>query len=260
MRKNILNNLLAMLIVFILFSCKAKKDIIRTNSPSSAVSNNKTEVLKIIGSNSAKYSTLSIKSKADLSIGSNQNDVSLNIRVRHGEAIWVSVTALAGLEIARAYITPDSIQVINRLESTFINKPFSYIYDFTNPQVDFNTLETIVVGNPQKEVVTDSSELSIQDNQVVLKRIIESMIYVLRFNSLNKVVQTSLRDEVAVQNLSVDYGDFTMVEGQVFPHLVKIKSQLERKNVVIDLKYSRVGINEIVEMPFSVPKRFTVKN
>jgi hypothetical protein len=86
------------------------------------------------------------------------------------------------------------------------------------------------------------------------------MIYVLRFNDLNKVVQTSLRDEAAIQNLSVDYGDFMKVEDQVFPHLVKIRSQLERKNVVIDLKYNRVGINEIVEMPFSVPKRFTVKN
>lgn len=247
--------------VFVIFSCKTRKDLIKADPSSSALTKgSKTEVLKVIGDNSARYSTLSIKSKADLNIGGNQNDVSLNIRVRHGQAIWVSVTALAGLEVARAYITPDSIQVINRLESTYINKPFSYIYDFTNSQVDFNTVENIVTGNPQKQVVTDSSEMSIQDNQVVLKRIIESMIYVLRFNELNKVVQTSLRDESAVQNLSVDYGEFMKVEDQIFPHLVKIKSELERKNVVIDLKYTRVGLNETVEMPFSVPKRFTVKN
>jgi hypothetical protein len=261
MRKNILNKCLAITLLLALFGCKTKKEFISSKPTSAAVSTgSKTEVLKIIGNNSAKYSTLSIKAKADLNIDGNQNDVSLNIRVRHGEAIWVFVTALAGLEVARAYITPDSIQIINRLESTYTNKPFKYIYEFTNPRVDFNTLETIIAGNPQKEVVTESSELSVQDNQIVLKRVIESLIYLLRFNDLHKVVQTSLGDDSAAQNLSVDYGEFMKVEDQIFPHLVKIKSRVERKNVVIDLKYNRIGINEIVEMPFTVPKRFTVKN
>jgi hypothetical protein len=247
--------------VLVLFSCKGRKETLPANPTSSVLkTGSKTEVLKVIGDNSTKYSTLSIKGKADLNIEGSQNDVTLNMRVRRGQAIWVSVTAIAGLEIARAYITPDSIRVINRLESTYLAKPFSYIYEFTNSQVNFNTLETILTGNPQKEVVTDSSELSIQANQVVLRRMIESMVYVLHFNELNKVAHTSLRDEDAVQELSVDYGEFMKVEDQVFPHLVKIKSQLESKNVVIDLKYNRIGLDEIVEMPFSVPKRFTVKN
>lgn len=247
--------------VLVLLSCKARKETLPANPTSSVLTTgSKTEVLKVIGDNSAKYSTLTIKAKADLNIGASQNDVTLNMRVRRGQAIWVSVTAIAGLEIGRAYITPDSIRFINRLESTYLAKPFSYIYGFTNSQVNFNTLETILTGNPQKEVVTDSSELSIQAKQVVLRRVIESMVYVLHFNELNKVVHTSLRDEDAVQDLSVDYGEFMKVEDQVFPHLINVKSQLESKNVVIDLKYNRIGINEIVEMPFSVPKRFTVKN
>jgi hypothetical protein len=195
-----------------------------------------------------------------VNIAGHENDVSLNIRIRQGKAIWVSVTAIAGLEIARVLITPDSIKVRNGLESTYIKKPFSYLYDFTNSQVTFGTLETILAGNPQKEVVTEESDLSIRDNRLVLKRIVESLIYTLQFNELNKVVLTSLQDEGANQTLFVNYADFMKVEDQIFPHLVNIKSNVERKNVVIDLKYSRVGINETVEMPFSIPKSFTAKD
>ena len=73
-------------------------------------------------------------------------------------------------------------------------------------------------------------------------------------------VLLELKDEAAGQNLQVSYSDFNAVQGQPVPHQVNIKSQAERKNIVIDLKYSRVELNQTVEMPFSVPKRFTVKN
>jgi hypothetical protein len=58
----------------------------------------------------------------------------------------------------------------------------------------------------------------------------------------------------------VQYGDFIKVEDQIFPHRVNMKSQVENKNITIDLVYSRIGINETLDMPFSIPKRFTVKN
>jgi hypothetical protein len=243
-----------------LFSCRAKREIIREAPGKTVIKGSKPEALQNIRSSTAKYSALAIKTRANLNIAGNENDVTLNIRIRQGEAIWVSVTAIAGLEIARLLITPDSVKLINRLESTYTRKPFSYLYDFTNRQVNFGTLESIIAGNPQKEVVTDQSELSIKGNAVELKRVVESMVYINRFNTLNKLVEASLKDDIADQSLLVNYGDFMEVQEQVFPQLVSIKSQVERKNVVIDLKYNRVAINETLAMPFTVPKSFTVKN
>lgn len=260
MRRNILNSVLAIMLLTFLGSCRAKKDLVKSGPSSVAISGNKAEALKLVSNNTAKYSTLSIKAKADLDIAGNENDATLTLRIRRGEAIWVSVTALAGLEIARVLITPDSIKIRNNLESTYISKPFSYLYEFTSPEINFSTLETIIAGNPQKEVVTEQADLSIQGNQYILKKMVGSLIHSINFNELNKVALTNLKDEAADQEVFVRYGDFIKVEDQIFPHLVNIKSRVENKNVVIDLVYNRIGINEVLDMPFSIPKRFTVKN
>lgn len=258
MRRNISNSLLAVLLLSVLISCKAKREILKAEAP--AVKSGKAEELTAINNSAAKYATLSIKAKTDLSINDNAHDVTMNIRINHDKAIWVSVTAIAGLQIARALITPDSVKVLNYMENTYMSKPFSYIHGFTNKQVNFGTIEAIFAGNAMQEVVTEQSELTFQGNQTTLSGMLESLSYNLRFNERNKVVQTTLNDESAAQTLLINYTDFMQVQNQIVPHGVNIKSQALRNNVVIDLKYSRVGLNETLEMPYNVPKRFTLKN
>lgn len=260
MQRNISNNLLLLLIaICALLGCKAKKEIVKV-VPVSAAETTKASRLAAINNSKLKYSTLSIKAKADLDIDGNKNDATMNIRIQRGKAIWVSVTALAGLEIARALITPDSVKILNRLESTYTKKPFNYLYRYANRNLNFSTVEDIFAGNPFKEGLNAGSELSIQGNQALLSGILESLNYTIRFNELNKVIQTSLKDEGTAQTLLVNYGEFSGKDSQAMPHLVSIKSQGERKNVVIDLQYSRVELNQILDFPFTVPKRFTVRN
>jgi hypothetical protein len=260
MLKNLLNSILLVLVFSLLISCKSKKAVVSSANIPAAGKSSKAAKLSAISSAALRYSTLAIKAKADLNLNGNNNDVTMNIRVRSGEAIWVSVTAIAGLEVARALITPDSIKVLNRLESIYVKKPFSYIYEFANDQIKFGTLEAIITGNPIKEVITERSELGIQGNLAVLSGVMGSLIYNVQIDGMNKVVQTSLKDEEAAQDLLTVYSDFIAVQGQPVPHQVDIKSQVERKNIVINLKYSRVELDQAVDMPFSVPKRFTVKN
>ncbi|HUH32639.1 MAG TPA: DUF4292 domain-containing protein [Daejeonella sp.] len=259
MRRNILNSLLLVVLAFALHSCKAKKQIIKTSSAAPVASTSEAR-LASIANNSLNYTSLSIKAKADLSINENDNNVSMNIRIRKGEAIWVSVTAIAGLEVARALITPDSIKVLNWLESTYIKKPFNYIYNFTNNQVDFNTIEEIFAGNPLRQALSGQSDFNLDGSHAILEGTLKSLAYSIRFNEQDKVIQSSLTDEAAAQNLRVHYDDFVELEQQLIPRQVNIESVGERKNIVINLKYSRIELNHTLEMPFKVSKKFTVKD
>ena len=71
------------------------------------------------------FNTFSGKAKTKLDINGSSNDVTLNIRIQKGQKIWVSVTAIAGIEVARALITPDSILVINKLQGLYLRKPLA---------------------------------------------------------------------------------------------------------------------------------------
>ncbi|MEJ7694430.1 DUF4292 domain-containing protein [Daejeonella sp.] len=269
MRRDMLNRGVCILLILGLFaSCKAKKVAtakadsvtVAVTQPAESANTVRANKLASVKSSQASFNTLSGKAKAALSIGSNSNDVTMNIRIKNNEAIWVSVTAIAGLEVARALITPDSVRVINRLENEYIKKPFSYLYEFTNNKINFATLQSILVGNVISEFVTESTEVNMTGAQAELRSSIGSMMYKVVLNDQNKVVTADLSDAAAAQSLLVHYGDFQMVSQQQIPHSIVMKSQAKSKKISLDLKFSKIELDGPVDIPFRVPDRYTIKN
>lgn len=276
MKRNILNNSAVLIVILLLLgSCKAKQQVVNTpespvpeanvpvpETPAPSVNSNseKDEKLTAIKNTMAVFNTLSIKAKADLNIANKSNDVTMNIRIKNGEAIWVSVTALAGLEVARALITPDSVKVLNRLDNVYIKKPFSYIYEFTNDKITFKTLQSILVGNLISEFITESTDLEVRGTNAQLQNTLGTMLYKVQTNEQNKVVLSDLSDESANQALTVEYGDFLSAAQQQIPQSVMMKSAVKNKNISLSLKFSKVEIDVPVDLPFKVPERFSIKN
>jgi hypothetical protein len=274
MKRNTLNRSVTLLLLLIFTACKIKKEVVLQQSsspdsssqvvsssqPASNITFSKTETLDKVIAKQANFNTLSIRAKANLDINNNANNVSMTIRIQKDKAIWISVTAIAGLEVARALITPDSLKVLNRIESVYIKKSFGYIYEFTNRQLNFNTLQAIFAGNAMPEFLNDKSMVNISGKALTLSGMLNNLIYSLTFNENFNLIQTDLKDESAGQTMTVAYEDFISVSQQIIPHSVSIKSNAEKKNIRIDLKYNRVDIDAPVDLPFSIPQRFTVKD
>lgn len=259
-RRNMWNKLILVLavVVFVL-GCKSKKEIAKAVKPEKTESS-KNEVLMAVRENQLDFTTLSMKAKADLSIDNRKHDVSMNIRMKKDEVIWVSVTVIAGIEVARAMITPDSIKILNRMESTYVKKPFSYLYQYANEQLSFRTLQTLLVGNSDPAFISDNTDVSIQKDNQVLSGMIDGLAYSLALNENNKIVQTSLKDHDARQQLTAEYGSFYTVGGQTVPYTITIKSAAGDNRVNISLNYSQVTVDEQLDFPFSIPKRFTIQD
>src|SRR3954467_13537008 len=129
MKRNILNKLTLVCLVFIAAGCSSKKLlVVKRPSADTAAAVKVSDIsskLAAIRSKQVTFNTFSGKAKAKLDVNGNDNDVTLNIRINRDQKIWISITAIAGIEIARAQITPDSLIVINRLQSVYLKKPFS---------------------------------------------------------------------------------------------------------------------------------------
>lgn len=269
MRRDMLNRGVYIVLILGLFtSCKTRKAATVPVTPADSVvsqaaesaNSPRDEKLASVKNNQANFNTLSGKAKAALSIGNNSNDVTMNIRIRNNETIWVSVTAIAGLEVARALITPDSVRVINRLENEYIKKPFSYLHEFTNNKITFATLQSVLVGNVIPEFITGSTEVDLSGSRPELKSSIGSMLYQVFVNDQSKVVSANLSDATAAQSLFVSYGDFQLVSQQQIPHSIVMKSQAKSKSINLDLKFSKIELDVPVDIPFRVPDRYTIKN
>jgi len=245
--------------LFFSLGCKSKKEIAKAVKPDKTV-HSKMEILNAIREKQLDFNTLSMKAKAGLAIDNRQHDVSMNIRMKKDETIWVSVTVIAGIEVARALITPDSVKILNRIESTYIKKPFSYIYRYANEQITFKTLQALLIGNSDPAFISNNSNVSTQNDKLVLSGLINGLSYSLFLNENNKITQTSLKDEDAGQQLTAVYTDFYALGGQAVPYTVNIKSAAGNDKANISLKYSQVTVDETLDFPFSIPKRFTIKD
>lgn len=261
MKRNILNSLLVLVALASLSACKPKKEIVVAppTNPDVKTDNSKAEALTLLNGKQLKFNTLSLKAKATLDISGDANDVAMNFKMKDKETIWVSITALGGLaEVARALITPDSIKIMNKLKSEYIKKPFSYIYTFTNKQVNFNTLQAILTGNAVGEFLNEKSTIKQESGVWVVSGNRETLDYKFLFNTLYKVSETNLNDSKAGQALKVTYTDYQKLNEFLFPGALQINTLSGAKKININLQFVKIDGNVPVDFPFTVPKRYTV--
>lgn len=264
MRKDILNKTF-ILFTFIAFtSCKAKKAALPPVTPvapaaaEKPIKNSNAEIIAKLQAKQPAFNTLSIKAKGELKIDGKGQDVNMSIRIKNGEAIWVSVSMV--IEGVRALITPDSIKIMHRLDNIYIRKPFSYIYQFTNKQVDFKAIQGLLTANAFPQTLSPSAEFSSKDNQTEVKGALAGLVYHLLFNSNNNLIQNNITDQNNGQNLNVSYADFGSIKSLELPQTVNINSEANNKKISIALNYNSITADEPVDFPFNVPKRYTVKD
>lgn len=260
MKRSISNSFIAVLIL-IAAGCASKRTALPSvpEKRSETAAGSKAETLERINAAALQFSTISLKAKTDLAINNQKNDVTLSIRIKRDEAIWVSVTALAGLEVARALITPDSIKILNRIDAEYTRKPFTYVQQFSNDQLNFGMLQSILVGNPIRETLSENAQM-VTNPALRLSGALETLIFDLAFSDSNKLLEATLKDGEAGQTLTVRYGDFGVVGAKEVPQSVSIRSQAGNKTIAAELRYTKIDLDVSVEMPFNVPGRFTIKN
>ncbi|TDG37744.1 DUF4292 domain-containing protein [Pedobacter changchengzhani] len=263
MRRNILSSIALLLVVVLGSACKTKKVI--AVAPTVVVENktdrSKAETLTLLNSKQFKFKTLSLKAKASLEINGEANDVTMNIRIKDKQTIWVSVTAVGGIvEVARALITPDSIKIIDKINNKYIKKPFNYIYSFTNKQINFNTLQNVLTGNAIDEFLTEKSMVKQENGVWTIAGSDEDLDYKLVFNTFLKIAETDLNDSKNSQALKVNYSDYKMIDSSMFPENMVINTLSGKKKIGINLMFIKIDNNVPVDFPFTVPKRLEVVN
>ncbi|RKR85593.1 uncharacterized protein DUF4292 [Mucilaginibacter gracilis] len=297
MRKNTLNKLAVVLCLLALFSCKSKKyrlvspgadttavvdtpakavsatvsgstpaaaatnaAVVTTPPVKPAIDNFKLEKLKSIRLKQVDFNTFSGKAQTKLSVNGDSHDVTFTVRIKKDQQIWVSITAVLGVEVARALITPDSIKLMNRLESTYLKKPFSYIYSYTSKQLNYKTLEALIIGNAVPELVNDNANLKASNGDVILNGNLQDLVYQLTVGPDLRVIETNMANHAGGQSLHVFNAAFIQAGSHVMPSKVNISSSVGDKNIQAELHYTKVDFDQTLSYPFSVPARFKLTN
>src|SRR2546428_11051851 len=237
-----------------LFACRAKKSVVE-NKPVKELSEvEKAKYLFNSKSDSAQlsYEYFTARGKVGLSIDGKVTNASLNLRMKKDEIIWASI-GLIGIEGARALITPDSIKIIVRFGSnSYINKDFDYIRQITNKNIDFKTLQAILVGNKLYNFTDSDDQFKVQDLLYVITGSKDGLQYVFNYNNNYKTDSFNIINTAAGQNLDIHYSGFSTVAVKwILQEVNAATTSSAGKQIGLEIRYNKIGINEPVEFPFS---------
>ena len=204
------------------------------------------------------FTTFSGKIELDYTDGEGKNfDATAHIRMYKDSVIWVSITGMLGIEGVRAYITKDSVKVLNKQDKVYIARSVSFLQEMTALPLGLASLQDLLIGNP---VFLDSNIVSyrLSPDAISLQSNGEFFKNLLTVGLNNKLVQSSKLDdldEMRSRTCYLEYEDYEAKDGVSFPTRRKI-SVTEKKKLEISLNYKQYEFNETLSFPFSVPKNY----
>lgn len=220
-----------------------------------------------------RFSATTMSAKADVAVidTNDKKEFNANIRIQNDSAIWISINAILGIEVARILITTDSIFVMDRLNKKYTKADFKYLNDLLKLKVDYNTIQNIIIGNFfQYRNESKFNSVYIEDkgyilstlNKRKLKRSLEDkdpnkpIIQDFYVNpSSYKVDQLQITDDKLNKTLTTDYTSFEATEAGMFAMLLNTQVSADKK-LSITIQYNKVTVNLPVEMPFNIPQSY----
>ena len=242
---------------FLMVQCKSKKAVTEYREPKELVRVPKTEelVLEKINQSVNDFNYYQAKGVLKFDDGKQKQEVDVNIIMEKGRYIWMNVTAVLGVEVARVYITNDSVKILDRLHRKYIETDFAWINGLLNTPMKLENLQNLLVGNTifnnyvQKSVIdTLLGNLAVYTN---LQKHKQSTFYSPQFK-----VQRSEINETETQRLfKVAYEGFYESEQNKYPQRLDIHIRAE-KNIDCTLQLGNFVFEKKREVQFTVPSSY----
>ena len=119
-----------LLLVLLLFSsCHARKKMV---SPMA---------------HAADYEWMTAKMSGEVKVDRGEMPFSGILRMQRDSVVWISATAMMGMEAVRACITNDSIVFINRLNKTYLAEPFSEVSEHMQSPLTLQETQRLLLGD-----------------------------------------------------------------------------------------------------------------
>lgn len=227
--------------------------------------------LNLFGSSDRKFSVddiefdyLSSKAKFKFNNGIQKISASANFRIQQDSVIWASISPGLGVELARVKITRDGIQAIDKLKKEYYHITFRELTETYGFEVNFDLIEAIAIGNtlfmPQKRKEVEESG----DRYKYEKLEGQYGIHHYIGQGSKKLEELYAYDATTHNSISVNYGEFQPVEGQIVPQsiqaTVSFANQRRKEPVSIEIDYNRTLLSkDPLSFPFNVSSKYKKK-
>ncbi len=231
-------------------------------------------IIKQLKENAFDYKYFDAKFTAQYNVDGNSTTVKGILRMKKDSVIWASISPAFGIEMARLKVTPDTLKLLNRLQSKYLAEDFSMLNSMLGTNLDFDILQALLTGNDL--VFYDENCFQLQNGQTIYllhaperkkhSRIItpgDRARLLEQYITLNaksfKVEKNIIKDVKSGSNIEAIYQDFKKIGQQSFPSQLIIDFNDKRARS-LNISYSRIRTNDEVRFPFSIPGKYKKMN
>lgn len=211
-----------------------------------------------LASHHINYTTFAAKMDVDYEEGDGKKlSVNAQLRIYKDSVIWASLTALLGIEGLRAYITRDSVKLLDKQNKVYIARSVAYLREITALPLDLYSLQELLIGNP---VFFDSTFTSYSQGPGTVSLHGANTFFKLLFTigESDKLLQSAKfddLDEVRNRTSFLQYNEYENKAG--FPFSLRRNIAVsEKKKLNVEIRYKQYTFNETLSFPFSVPKNY----
>lgn len=232
---------------------------------------NKDFLMSELIKNEVDFTTFSAKSAITVEKDGSNNAFKSTIRIQKDSAIWVSITPLFGIELARVLLTKDSLKVINRINAEYFVGDYEYFYKKYEIALEFETIQALLIGNRVEFEEDEKLKFSIDNEKYYLGNIKKRKVQRNDKNSKRKeadeVVSLWLNpttykiEEMLISDLTASrFVRAQFLEHQLFDEEL-IPTQLtyylnESKQNKVSIEYSKVTLNQPISFSFNIPSKY----
>jgi len=241
------------LIAVLVFSCGTSKKI--DTEPLRDSKMNAKQILKTHQNQKADFSTLQARLKLELTKGNKSQTHTLTLRMERGKTIWVN----AFLNMVRLKITPEKVEMYNKLDRTFFDGDYEIINDFLGIELNFSNLENALLGdalfNPKTNALKREPN---QTSYVLAPKNVNELLQVLYYINPGsfKLEGQSVFQPLENRSLDVNYQSFQAIDAQLFPKSITIKVLENQKETSLKLNLKSVILNQPLRFPFKMPSGY----
>jgi len=249
------------LFVFILVftACKTKKYALDNSIIAKEMSAKKV-ARKHVSAN-FKKKTISAKFKVNFNDGSTKESISVYVRIKKDEVIWLKGTKF--INVFKAKITPDKVRFYSPIEKKYFEGDFSMLEKLLGTNINFQQLQNLFLGQAILDVKNKKQNIALEKNAYVLSPKTQATLFDAFFAvhpGHFKLNQQSIVNTLKNQRLDIKYTSYKLVDDEIIPQQINIILKQENKLTIIDLILRSIELNTKINTSFTVPNGYKRMN
>ena len=233
---------------------------------------NSKALTRYIRENEVKYNWLFLKSNVTTMFEGEDKSFDAKVRLRKDSLMLITIELLS-IDFAKVLISKDSIKMVDYHHKKYFKGDFNYINDLLNADLDFNVIQSVIIGNSAEFTEDDEKLKPVTDRENCcymlsterkkhLRRIekgqedVKKALQIITLNPDNfKITKNEFVDPLSNRSFIANYSNFKNADSLFAPYNVNIDIKAE-KNMNIKIEYVRIEKDKAQKFNFSIPSKY----